>query len=115
LVAVDLDAADEGADDRPLTVPVEPIQSGTDPARECLQVSDHQLQAALGLVRHGGLVALRLQSDKALPQPAQPRLELVGVDDLLGIAVDQAVHAAAQACDLPLQPRHVLACLAIPD
>ncbi|HJX28317.1 MAG TPA: hypothetical protein VJ885_10415 [Thermoanaerobaculia bacterium] len=96
-------------------MPVEPIQSGADPARELLQASDHQLQAVLGLVRRGGLVALRLQSGEALLQPAQPRLELVGVDDLLGIAVDQAVHAAAQARDLPLQPRHVLACLAVPD
>ena len=76
-------------------MPIEPLQPGANPARELLQAPDHQLQAAFGLVCRDGLVALRLQPGEALPQPAQARLELVGVDDLLGVAVDQAVHAAA--------------------
>lgn len=90
-------------------MPVKTVQAGADPACELLQPPDHQLQAALSLVRRQGGVPLRPQPRQALLQPSQPRLELSGIDHLLGIAVDQPVHAPAQAGHLPLQTVDVLA------
>ena len=95
-------------------MPIEAVQAGADPASELFQPSDHQLQAALGLMHGDGRVPLLLQPPQALLQPGQPRPELVGIDDLLGVAVDQPVHAAAQTSELSLQPVHILAGPAVP-
>jgi hypothetical protein len=42
-------------------MPVEAVETSPDPACKLLQTSDHQLQAARGLVRRDGSVPFRLQ------------------------------------------------------
>jgi hypothetical protein len=49
----------------------------------------------------GQMLPLVLQFLKALPKTPDPRLELVLRDDLVGVAVDQTLEAAAQLGDLP--------------
>jgi hypothetical protein len=116
---VDLDAADEGADDLAPVVPAEPLQQpGADAARELLQAPDHARQAALGLARRGKGVARRLEPGEALLEPSQARLEPVGVDDLLlRLAADLvAVRAGATVVAVvggpgrrpPTRPRAIL-------
>jgi hypothetical protein len=50
---IDLDAAHDSADDLTATVPVQLAEAGVNPLRKLLQVPDHQVQAALGLVCGG--------------------------------------------------------------
>ena len=91
---INLDPSHECADHVAPPVPVQLVQAGAYPPRKFGQPSDHQLEATLGFVRRRGDIPVCLQSGQTLLETSQTRLELVRFDDLLGVAVDQAVNPA---------------------
>jgi len=99
---IDLDPLDEEADQVAPEMPVGLSQAVTDPLREVAQLSDDQGQGTM----HGYLIRqvppLVFQVLKAVAKAPDPRLELVPRDDLVGVAIDQTLKAAAQLGNLPL-------------
>src|SRR3954447_21655126 len=71
-----------------------PSRPARDPAGELLQTPDHQLQTALGFVRRSGSVPLGLQPGQTLLEPGEARLELSGVDHLLGMVLSGLAPAS---------------------
>jgi len=86
---IDLHATHEGQDDRPLQRVVGGVQPGANLRRERLQPANRLSQFHRGDPRGLPLGHLLLEQRHALPQPRQPRRELLLRQQSLGVVVDR--------------------------
>jgi hypothetical protein len=103
VIAVDFDASDHRPDDLARAAPVEPVQASTDPLGELVQAADEQRQVPLRLGICEPPPPVRLKVSQASPHPVDAGLELVALDQSLGIAVDEPPEATAQSGDPALE------------
>ncbi|HEX2194938.1 MAG TPA: hypothetical protein VHK63_08310, partial [Candidatus Limnocylindria bacterium] len=102
MVIVDLDPPHEGADDVALAGPVRRFQPALDQLGEGFELADDEPEGP-GLF--GGILArsgFGLELAHPPSQLGEPRLELVALDQPLGIAVDEATDAAPELGELAL-------------
>ena len=92
LGVVDLDARHDRADQLPAGIPVGGVELLADLAGELFQPTDQQPEILVQRGVVGELARLLLKAGQALPQARDPWLELLLVDQPLGVAVDQPGH-----------------------
>jgi hypothetical protein len=84
-------------------MPIQAVEPGMDPLCEFFQTPDDQMQATVGCLDGSDSIPFGAQMFEPLLQTGHTRPELVGADQLIGVAVNQPIDAALQTRDLSVQ------------
>ncbi len=95
-------------------MPIEPVQSSTDPLRELVDSPQHELKITFRILGGQGRLPFRLKAGQTCLEAGKARLELVGINDPLRIPVNQTVDAVAQPDNLTVEDPDVAGRTAVP-